>query len=77
MAKVAIDKTPPVWLEKCRKCGGEAKLHHSRSGKWYVRCTWCKKENKTEESVSKLSICKVWNVRNKVESHRLKEECHG
>lgn len=67
MEKTAIDKLPPFALARCRRCGGLAKLHHSRSRKWYVRCTSCKAENQTEEVTSKLTICKVWNSRNKVE----------
>ena len=65
-----LDKTPSVPLNRCRRCGGLAKLHHSRSGKWYVRCedcARCKDPNTTEESTSKLTVCKLWNVRNKVE----------
>ena len=69
MVKVAIDKTPSVTLETCGKCGGEAKLHYSRARRWYVRCETCKAQNQTEESPSKLTICKVWNVRNKGVRH--------
>lgn len=65
--RMSVDKTAPVELEKCWKCGGSPRLHHSRSGKWYVRCTACKEKNKTEESTSRLMICKAWNLRNRTE----------
>ena len=68
MEKPEINNLPPCALERCRHCGGLAKLHHSRSRRWYVRCTACKGKNQTEESPSKLTICKVWNVRNKGEA---------
>lgn len=55
----------PIPLLCCRLCGHDAELHHARSGKWYIKCKFRKCGIKTEESSSKLSICKVWNVRNK------------
>lgn len=70
MEKPEINKLPPFALARCRRCGGLAKLHYSRSRKWYVRCEDCARtpnKNQTEEVTSKLTICKVWNSRNKVE----------
>lgn len=61
---MATDTTPPVELVRCSVCGGKAVLHHSRAGKWYVRCSKTK-EHRTEEIVSRLTVCKLWNVRNK------------
>lgn len=60
-----VDKSAPVDLVQCRSCGGAPDLRRSRAGKWYVRCKKCKDTNRTEECVSKLTICRVWNTRNK------------
>lgn len=57
------DTTPPVELEACRMCGGRAKLHHGRDGKWYVRCEKTK-DQCTESLISRLTVCRLWNVRN-------------
>lgn len=60
---MAVDKTAPMELVRCKACGGRAALHHSRAGKWYVRCEKCK-ENKTEETISRRIVCQLWNKRN-------------
>lgn len=59
----------PVELTPCRLCGRAAELHRARSGKWYVKCSKKKCENRTEESTSKLMICRAWNLRQKESSH--------
>lgn len=72
MAKVTIDKNPPFELTRCRVCGGLARLHFSRTRRWYVRCEACARtpeKNQTEEVTSKLTVCKLWNVRNKENSN--------
>ena len=63
MTKTPVNKVPPFALADCRECGGKAGLHHSRVGKWYVRCEKCK-ANKTEETVSRKLVCQLWNKRN-------------
>lgn len=53
----------PIELSSCKLCGRPAELHRARSGKWYVKCSKKKCGLATEESVSKLTICKAWNLR--------------
>ena len=62
---MAENYVPPVELVRCAKCGCLAKLHKSRSRKWYVRCSK-EKEHRTEEVVSRITVCKLWNVRNRI-----------
>lgn len=49
----------PIELTPCRLCRRAAQLHRARSGKWYVKCGKKKCENRTEESTSKLMICRA------------------
>lgn len=57
------DYEAPIELAPCRTCGHKAKLHRTRNGRWYVACDKKNCKNRTEDVISKRTVCQVWNVR--------------